>query len=510
MKKTIILMGALFIGACAYAAKPNIVIIYTDDMGYGDVSYCNKEAKIQTPAIDSLVASGMTFTDGHSSSGICTPSRFALLTGQHHWRRFHDIVHGFGESVFKPDDFTIAKMLKSKGYNTACVGKWHLGWNWQAMELPTYQDNKSQRAKGKVVTRGAKYFPEDLDWSKKIPMGPTAQGFDYYFGDGTVNFPPYTWIENDKVLFVPTKMVELSLLDTARKEGAGTLVAGPMSEEWGITKVLPSITKKAVEWINTQSADKPFFLYFALNSPHAPIAPNDEYDGKSQAGPYGDFVVESDDMISKVLGALKDKGFYDNTLIIFTADNGSAQFLYDRQKKYGHWSSGPVRGSKRHVIEGGHRVPFIMSWKGHIKAGSVCDDVVSQVDFAATFAEIVGYDLSKEEAQDSYSILPILEGKDYKKPLRYATVQNTEKDGAYALRQGDWIYINQYVGAGKQYIPNGKTLNYGKKTDGLLFNLKEDIEQVNNLYEQHPEMVKEMKALLDEYISGKPTAPHAQ
>ncbi len=514
MKKTLTLIGALFLSAYAYAAKPNVVIIYADDMGYGDVSYGNKDCKIQTPNLDALANSGMRFTDGHSSSGVCTPSRFALLTGQHHWRRFHSIAKAFGESKFKPDDFTIARMFKSMGYKTAMVGKWHLGWNWEAMETDAYKAKKAKNAKksGKKSNKEdtASYTFNDLDWSMKIPMGPTSLGFDYYYGDGTINFPPFCWIENDKVITVPTRMVNNKSDVADRKEGGGSLRGGPASEDWKIIDVLPRLTEKAVEYISQQSADEAFFLYFALNSPHAPIAPAKEFYGKSQAGYFGDFVIQSDDSVGRIVAELERKGLRDNTIIIFTADNGAETYLYERQAKFGHWSSGPFRGAKRDLYEGGHHVPFIVSWKGEIEAGVVSDSMLSQVDLAATFAEIIGYTLDKEEAQDSFNALPIWKSQN---GTRDVIVHNTNPN-AYALRQGDWVYIDDEIGGysknnSSSFIPNNKKPQ-GEGTPALLYNLKEDIEQVNNLYTQHPEKVKEMKALLDEYVKGRPTAPHAQ
>ncbi|MFI3291627.1 MAG: arylsulfatase [Opitutales bacterium] len=497
MKKTIILMGALFIGACAYAAKPNVVIVYADDMGYGDASFGNKESKIQTPHIDALANSGMRFLDGHSSSGICTPSRYAMLTGQHHWRSFHGICNAFAESKFKPDDFTLPKMFKACGYKTAMIGKWHLGWGWKEM--------RKKGAKG----NGAEAF----DWTKKMSGGPTSIGFDYYYGDGTINFPPYCWIENDIPVTAPTRDVNNTTDVAGRKEGVGNLRQGPASDDWKIEEVLPTLTKKAVEYISQQNANEPFFLYLALNSPHAPIAPAKEFWGKSQAGYFGDFVIQSDDTLGRVVAELERKGLIDNTIIIFTADNGAESWAYDRQAEFGHWSSGPFRGAKRDLFEGGHHVPFVVSWKGTIDAGIVSDTTINQVDFAATFAGIIGYDLKKDEAQDSFDMISAWKSEN-KGQVRDIMVHNTNNN-AYALRQGDWVYIDVKSGShnkikGKEYIPSD-TEPTGEGTAGLLYNLKEDIAQVNNVYEQHPEKVKEMKALLTKYVKGKkPTAPHSR
>jgi arylsulfatase A-like enzyme len=478
---------------CRAEDRPNIVILYADDMGVADVSYANPKAKIQTPHLDKLASQGMTFTDGHSSSGICTPSRFALLTGQHHWRRFHGIVGAFGGTVFEPDDFTIAKMFKQKGYSTGCFGKWHLGWNFDAIRKP-----------------GAKKgdpHAESYDWTKRFPDGPLDQGFDYYFGDGTINFPPYCWIEGDRFVTTPTKPV----IKSRPLAGSGSFRPGPMAESWNPFDILPTITQKTVEWIAKQKKEQPFFAYLAFNSPHYPIVPNKEYHGKSKAGYYGDFVIETDGMVGKVMQALQEHGFSDNTLVIFSADNGAETHAFERLEKFDQWSSGKYRGLKRDIYEGGHRVPFIVKWPGRVKKGVRSDEVVSQVDLASTFAKIIDYPLAKTEAIDSYNLLPVLAGKKYSKPLRVATVQNTSAK-KFALRQGDWVLINAPTGAAKKeqqdYLNHFGLEPYGKENQGLLFNLKNDPRQSNNLYSQYPSKVKKMRALLESYLEGKPCAPN--
>jgi arylsulfatase A-like enzyme len=478
---------------CRAEDRPNIVILYADDMGVADISYGNPKAKIQTPHLDKLASQGMTFTDGHSSSGICTPSRFALLTGQHHWRRFHGIVGAFGGTVFEPDDFTIAKMFKQKGYSTGCFGKWHLGWNFDAIRKP-----------------GAKKgdpHAESYDWTKRFPDGPLDQGFDYYFGDGTINFPPYCWIEGDRFVTTPTKPV----IKSRPLAGSGSFRPGPMAESWNPFDILPTITQKTVEWIAKQKKEQPFFAYLAFNSPHYPIVPNKEYHGKSKAGYYGDFVIETDGMVGKVMQALQEHGFSDNTLVIFSADNGAETHAFERLEKFDQWSSGKYRGLKRDIYEGGHRVPFIVKWPGRVKKGVRSDEVVSQVDLASTFAKIIDYPLAKTEAIDSYNLLPVLAGKKYSKPLRVATVQNTSAK-KFALRQGDWVLINAPTGAAKKeqqdYLNHFGLEPYGKENQGLLFNLKNDPRQSNNLYSQYPSKVKKMRALLESYLEGKPCAPN--
>jgi arylsulfatase A-like enzyme len=265
-----------------------------------------------------------------------------------------------------------------------------------------------------------------------------------------------------------------------------------------------------VNWISKQKKDQPFFAYLAFNSPHYPIVPNKEFHGKSKAGYYGDFVIETDAMVGRVLKALEKHGFAENTLVIFSADNGPETHAFERLEKFDQWSSGKYRGVKRDVYEGGHRVPFLVRWPGKVKPGSVSDEVVSQVDLAATFAKIIDYPLEKKEAIDSYNLLPVLEGKKYAKPLRVATVQNTSPK-KFALRQEDWVLIDAASGAArkeqKDYLDHFGLEPYGKRNQGLLFNLKNDPRQSENLYNKYPDRVQKMRALLQEYLDGKPCAP---
>lgn len=474
-------------------SPPNVIILYADDMGVADVSYGDPDAKIQTPNIDRLAQTGMTFTDGHSSSGICTPSRYALLTGNHHWRRFHGIVEAYGASVFQPGEFTIARMFQEKGYQTACFGKWHLGWDWESIRKPGFE-------------RKDKALADSYDWTQPFRGGPLDNGFDYYFGDGTINFPPYCWIEGDRFLTIPTKPV----IKSRPLAGGGSFRPGPMAEDWNPYDILPTITDKTVEWIEQQGVGRPFFAYLAFNSPHYPIVPNEAFHGASEAGYYGDFIVETDAMVGRVIDVLDRKGLLENTMVIFTADNGAERHAFERLDRFGQWSSGDFRGLKRDLYEGGHRVPFIVSWPLQIKAGTRSDEVVSQVDFAATFAEMIGYELNNECAIDSYSLLPVLKGDQYDKPLRRATVHNTKKD-RYAIRMGDWVFVDGHTGATLDepavYLEHFDLNTFPSETTGLLFNLKKDPRQRNNLCAVHPEKVSVMSTLLKRYLSGIGCAP---
>ncbi|MEC4726467.1 arylsulfatase [Shewanella sp. D64] len=475
----------------ASEVKPNIVILYADDMGSGDLTSFNQNSKIPTPNLDQLAAQGMSFTDAHSSSGICSPSRYALLTGRYHWRKFHSIVKSFGPSVFADERLTLPEMLQQKGYTTAAIGKWHLGWNWDAIR-------KDARPKN-GVNLGVSH--EDFDWSKAIPDGPLDHGFDYYFGDTVINFPPYVWIENDRVTEVPDTMVDARLWKN--KEGKMEYRKGPMITGWDPYENIPMTTQKGIDYIKKQAkGDKPFFLYFAYPSPHAPIIPNDEFDNTSKAGPYGDLMVETDDSIGQLLTALNEAGIADNTLVIFSSDNGPENYAYLRDEKFDHWSSFPYRGLKRDIYEGGHRVPMIVRWPRKVLMNSNTDELVSQIDIMATLASLVGFELPNSAAEDSYDLLPLWTGQS-KRSTRDSIIHNTYEN-SYAIRSHDWSLI-----AAKTGNHNGRLdrFNYadwqkrhGYRTDdnekGQLFDIKNDRGQRHNVIEKHPEKAEELKTLL--------------
>ena len=474
--------------------KPNIVIIYADDMGYGDLNCQNPNSKIPTPNLDKLASEGMRFSDAHSSSGICSPSRFALLTGTYHWRRQHGIVGSFGKPFFKDTDITLPQVLKTNGYVTACIGKWHLGWNWNFI-------NKRPSSKRNYWGRERDMYDlQDINWNKPVSGGPLDRGFDYYYGDGTINFPPYAWIENDRFVEAPNDLFEFNQFGREVKEADWDSRPGPKVKGWDPYEVLPTLIKKTVEWINMQDKNKPFFLYLALPSPHAPIIPNDEFDGKSQAGGYGDFMFQTDWVAGQVLKALKEKGLEDNTIIIFSSDNGTESYAWERAKKYGHYSMGNFRGLKRDVWEGGHHVPFIIKWPGHVKANTVSDEVISQIDIMATLASITGIELPENAAPDSYNFTAVIKGEEYKSPLREATVHNTYAS-KWGIRKGDWLYINDTTG-GHRKLPESfkkRTAYADFNTEGILFNMKTDPEQRINLYEKYPERITEMDSLIQMY-----------
>lgn len=478
----LVLCGALArIDAADTPRRPNIVILYADDMGYGDVSSQNPESRIVTPHLDRLAREGTRFTDAHSSSGICSPSRYALLTGRFHWRKFHAIVNSFEPSVFDAAELTLPEMLRERGYRTACIGKWHLGWNWDAI--------KRSGAKADPKTG---YAPDAFDWSKPIPGGPRDHGFDYYFGDDVPNFPPYAWFENDRVLQVPDSPLTIT---PKTAEGSWEARPGPMVKGWDFYAVMPKLTEKAVAWVKERSKAEPFFLYVPFTSPHAPIVPSEEFAGKSKAGGYGDYVEQTDAAVGKILQALEAQGLRDNTIVIFSADNGPERYAYDRIRNFQHRSSGPLRGVKRDLWEGGHRVPMIVRWPGVVAAGAVSDALTSQVDIMATLAAITGATLPAGAAEDSYDLSAVW--KHGAASPRRSIVHNTQPNG-YAVRDGKWLLVAAKTGAVTRVPPWFDQENRYPSNDqpGELYDLSTDLAQRNNLYARQPEKVAELQARL--------------
>ncbi len=468
--------------------RPNIVILYADDFGYGDLACQNPESKIPTPNLNRLASEGMRFTDAHSSSGVCTPSRYAMLLGRYHWRKFHGIVNSFDPPVLDSERTTLAELLRTRGYRTACIGKWHLGWDWKSIQRDPNQ--KPDPKEG---------YPADaFDWSRPIPGGPLDHGFDDYFGDDVPNFPPYTWFENDRLLAPPTESLQTKL-KTA--EGNFETRPGPAVADWDFYAVMPRLTDQAVAWIGSQTADQPFFLYFPFTSPHAPIVPSDEFRGTSQAGGYGDFVAQTDAAVGKVLAALDAGGHRERTLVIFSSDNGPETYAYERIRRHGHRSMGPLRGLKRDLWEGGHRVPTIIRWPGKVPVGQVSDGLISQIDWFATIAGIVGSEIPTGEAEDSIDQRALIFGTG--PTARKDLVHNTNPNG-YALRSENWVLIDAKSG-GVSKVPEWFDADNGYTKDeqpGELYDLTTDLGQHNNRYDRNSGKVMEMRERLKAIRAG--------
>jgi arylsulfatase A len=503
----LIALAAATVVSYAKEERPNIIFILADDWGLGDVkTYGGDRCKIETPNMDQLADDGMKFMDAHSSSSVCTPTRYGVLTGRYNWRSRmkQGVLNGASPALIKDGRETVPSFLKANGYQTAMIGKWHLG-----MDLPT-TDGKAAFIKAKTSEELATKC--NIDWKGTIKSGPNSIGFDYYWGiSASLDMPPYIWIENDH--FVG----ECTTIKAFHRPG-------PAHADFEDYDVLPTLTKKASEFVAAQARTKePFFLYMPLNSPHTPISPSKAFQGKSKMGTYGDFVMETDWAIGQVIKAVEIAGVADNTLIIVTADNGcSPQALRSGSKKnvqfrmgdnepsdpVAHYPSDIYRGHKADIYEGGHRVPYIARWDGKVKAGSLCNDPVCLVDLYATCADILGQKIPDTTAEDSVSILPDLLGT-AKGPVREAVVHHSI-NGSFAIRQGNWK-LNFCPGSGGWSNPTPKAFTKSKDVQEWvqLFDLSDDPAETKNLAKENPETVERLTNLAQQYIDNGRSTPGA-
>jgi arylsulfatase A len=483
------------------AQRPNIVYILCDDLGYGDVQCFNPQGKIRTPHIDRLASEGMRFTDAHSGSAVCTPTRYGLLTGRYAWRSRlqQGVLGGLSPRLIEPGRMTVASLLQQRGYHTACIGKWHLGLNW--VRLP-----------GKSVAELSIESPQqvwNVDYAQPFTDGPRAVGFDYYFGiSASLDMVPYTFLENDRVVALPTEEREFAMF--LGRDGATTR-RGPTAPDFDAADVLPRLTDKAIEYIESRasqaSGGEPFFLYLPLASPHTPILPTAPWIGRSGLNAYADFVMQTDHCIGQVLAALDKHGLAGNTLVIVTSDNGcSPQARFDELAAAGHHPSYPFRGHKADIFEGGHRVPLVVRWPGRVKPGSQSDQLVCLTDLLATCAELLGAKLPDDAGEDSVSMLPALLGT-AQRPLREAVVHHSV-NGSFAIRQGPWKLILCPDSGGWSAPRPGRD-----DTSGLppvqLYNLQDDVGERTNLHDRHPEIVAHLTRLLERYVAQGRSTPGA-
>lgn len=458
---------------------PNIIYVMADDLGYGDVRCYNPQSKIHTPNIDNLAKQGIRFTDAHSPAAVCTPTRYGILTGRYCWRTWlkRDVIEGDGPPLIEPDRLTMASMLKKHGYRTACMGKWHLGLDW------TFQKGK-EPPKGKAWKTG---YWRSIDFSKPFTGGPTELGFDYFFGTPACPTDDCLWcyVENDRVVGTPQAKEN-------RMEVPG----------WRHEDVDTTFTKKAIRFIedhNRNTPHSPFFVYLALSVPHAPWRPPEFVKRKSQAGPRGDQVVLADWCLKEVLDTLNGLNLKDNTLVVFTSDNGP------RIGVNGHESAGDLRGYKSHIWEGGHREPFIARWPGRIQPGTVSGEPIELTDMMATFAAIVGHSLPPNAAEDSYNVLPAILGQNAK-PIREALIHHS-CFGAFSIRRGKWKLILGTKGSGGWVQPRDR--NPDETTPGQLYDVSSDPCETRDLWNEHPDVVAELRALVDRYRKEGRSAPHS-
>jgi arylsulfatase A-like enzyme len=444
--------------------KANVIIIYADDLGYGDVTCYNPQSKIKTPNIDKLAAEGMRFTDAHSPASFCTPSRYSILTGKYCWRSRStaELQGGYGEPIIKKDEMTLGNLFKNNGYNTAAIGKWHVGMEWS------------------LKNENADQEEENIDFESPLKFTPIDQGFNYYFGTSgcTSDDPPFAFIENKKLLGLPLIPVkDLQVVgDFNRTTGELYYKDVLVAQEWAHEKADTIFTNKAIEFIKKQiKNDVPFFVYLPLSLPHIPWLPAEFVKGATGAGPRGDLVALADYCVGKIMATIKKLNIEENTIVVFTSDNGP------RKGVNGHQSAGQLRGYKGSLYEGGHRVPFIVKWPGKIVANSKSNELIGQIDLYATLAKILGYSLAETEAPDSYDFTPVLFGQAYKKPIRDVYIHHY-----YGVRKGDWKLIFD--------LENIDSVTKNTIVAEELYNLKEDLTESKNLIEDHPEIVEELKS----------------
>lgn len=468
---------------------PNMIYILADDLGYGDVSAYNEKSAWKTPHLDKLAGEGMQFTDAHTSSSVCTPTRYGILTGRYNWRSTlkKGVLSGYSNALIEPERLTVASLLQEKGYHTAFIGKWHLGWDWQFSG-----DTENLNDLGKS---------QPVDFSKPIKNGPNELGFNYSYGfSGSLDMAPYVYVENGMPTAIPTDT-------TVSVEDKGFWRKGITARDFRHADVLPHLAKKAIEYIDKRASDRnPFFLYLPLPAPHTPILPSTEFLGRSNANFYGDFVLQVDHVVGQIIAALEEKGLRENTLIIFTSDNGcSPKANFNELSRVGHHPSAIYRGHKADIYEGGHRVPFIASWPARITP-AITDETICTTDLLATAAAITGAVIPDNAGEDSYNLLPLLQGDPYNKPLREATVHHSI-DGEFAIRQGEWKLI-LCPGSGGWSFPR-TTQELAGLPPFQLYNLAQDPVEKDNLYLKYPEKVNALKALLAAYIRNGRSTPGA-
>ena len=485
--KRILLLAVLFVAASLQAAKPNIIFIMADDMGYGDVQALNPKSKIPTPNLNQLAKQGMTFTDAHSPSGVCTPTRYGVITGRYCWRSRlkRGVLGGYSAPLIEKDRPTVGSVLQKAGYYTVAIGKWHLGMN------------MTRREGGKP---GKDRWDGDgnVDFIKPIADSPITRGFHEYFGvSASLDMAPYVWIENDQ--FVKAKLVQQPAV-----KFPGYVRQGPRAADLEFEEGLDVLADRAAGFLKRMAKQgKPFFLYLPLTGPHKPVTPHKRFQGKTGKGPYGDFVMNVDDAIGQVLKALEENKLADNTLVLFTSDNGSFMYRVDDEEDHvkspgkqqyhakNHTANGPWRGTKADIWEGGHHVPFFARWPGKIKAGSRCDRVITHTDLFATAAEVAAAKIPKGAATDSYSYLSLLLGneKSYSRP----PVIHHSSGGMFAIRESGWKLVLGNGSGGRQ-APKGRPF----QKPFFLANILEDGAETKNRVESDAKIAARLEAAFRE------------
>jgi len=499
LRSRIAMLPALvfFPGAPITAADrpPNILFILADDLGYGDVGCYNPESKVPTPHIDRLAAQGMLFTDAHSPSTVCTPTRYSILTGRMAFRTGNRSVFtgAGGPGIIEKERLTLPQMLREKGYSTALFGKWHVGL--------TFLD-----ASGKPINDNRPDAIQRIDFTRPIPDAPIHRGFDRFFG--TACCPTTDWlyafIDGDRIPVPPTRLIDKK--DIPKNPYTEDCRPGMIAPDFDMEEIDMIFLKKSLQFLDEHAAkapEKPFFLFHSAQAVHLPSLPGKAFQGKTKAGPHGDFIAQFDHIVGALLAKLDELGLAENTLVMLSSDNGpEVPTVVNMRKDHGHDGARPWRGVKRDQWEGGHRVPFITRWPAKIAPAKRSDQTTCLTDLMATCAAITGAKLPDNAAEDSVDLLPVLLGKDGGKPVRDFTLHQTWTF-QLAIRQGDWKYLDHPGSGGNRYEPGSALAPFILPEDapdapGQLYNLANDPGETKNLYLRHPEIVKKLKALLEQ------------
>ena len=465
--------------------RPNIIYILADDMGYGDVSWLNENAGFKTPNLDRLGSEGLSFTDAHATSAVCTPSRYSLLTGRYNWRSSlkKDVLRGYDLPLIEGGRTTIGSYLQDKGYKTACIGKWHLGMQWPLKDL---RDKTS------------------VDFSKPLITTPNDYGFDYFFGiSASLDMPPYVYIENKTVTSMPDREVENDW-QVGGKLNKQIFRRGPAGSDFIHEEVLDKLTDRVIEQIEV-SKEKPFFIYYPMTAPHSPILPTTEFIGKSGTNEYGDFVLMCDNAVGKILKKVEELGIEEDTIIIFTSDNGcSPRVDYSELAQYGHNPSYIYRGHKFDIYDGGHRVPYIIKWPGKIEAGGYCNDLISLSDLLATMAEYFGDKLPNDTAEDSVSNLSAWFGDAMNHKVREALVHHSV-NGSFSIRKGKWkLILCPGSGGFSDPLPNAVPEHFPVFQ---LYEMDVDVRERRNVLSENMEVAKDLRQTMISYVlNGRSTS----
>lgn len=456
----------LLLTSLVHAASPHVVIILVDDMGYGDPGCYNPDSKIPTPNIDRIAAEGMRFTDAHAPGPLCHVSRYGLMTGRYPFRTNCGVWPK--QAVIDKDRMTIASLAESQGYRTAMVGKWHLGFDENGYENP-------------------------------LPGGPVDRGFDSYFGiRASTDIPPYFYIRDNKAVTPPTDHIDANNSEGWSPIQGAFWRAGGIAPGLELKNVLPRFTDEAIDVIRGHAKsgdDRPLMLYLAYPAPHTPWLPASEFEGKSGAGMYGDFTMMVDAKIGRVLAALETTGMAEETLLIFTSDNGPVWYDEDVER-FDHDSAGGLRGMKADAWEAGHRMPFIVRWPGTVSAGAVTDQLTCFTDIFATLADILDVELQDEAAPDSFSFLATLRGDTSQSDGLRTSLVTPAGNGTLTIRDGDWKLITA-LGSGGFSKPK-RIQPVPGEPQGQLYNLADDLGETNNRYLDQPEIVERLQAQLEQ------------